>query len=770
MSQETIPLTFEAIDRLSSTVDKMTSAVDKLTEAQGDSAKASEETAQAQGDQADSLGKLEKVLSVARNGIELATKGWEAAKVVYEAFSNQIGNSLSKWDEYSKKTGKAASSLGGIGDASARAEKAQDRTYRAIGRTIEASGLVQIGYDLQREALDKLTSLIDQYDESIVAASQDLAAGLLVTIKQGTEFVRENAESFAALFIVVKNGGLVVGAAGDAFQLLYQTLKLQVLGALALTSAAVVKLIEGLSAVIKAAGGDVPQALEDARLGMEAFSNATKTGAINTLDDMIVTADDATRKLMTFGANVGDALTGANDELATTAASLKAGADAIDGVVDRTTKKLNSARGNQAGRAKLGEDAQAAATATALLKLEDQIADARAAGNEQLTIELERQKAIAEGLEAARSITNAQQKQLTISVATKNAELDATEKLLGVTERLRAEDEARAAERQAVLDQAIAASQTLVSLDAQRLTLGARMLRLQGDEGSALEAAALEREAARLQLAVELEGIENEVIRAQTEKIRLQEIELDYTEQLAEVQAASMERITAIGEAARSGFEGLGELLGELDDDAASFVETLERGFGAATQLAQGIAKLSTTNKGYANSQEAVTDAISGSVGLAGSLVSAFTDNVKTRAKWEAAFNAAAAIAAGAMSFANPAYIPVAVGHAAAAVKFGLVASGALGGGGGGGAGASAGGGGGGGGAASASQGPSLDLDRERRLTAEAVAESIAAQAGGGATTIIIDFGSSLIASTSPQAAQDLADLIAPELERRIAG
>lgn len=62
----------------------------------------------------------------------------------------------------------------------------------------------------------------------------------------------------------------------------------------------------------------------------------------------------------------------------------------------------------------------------------------------------------------------------------------------------------------------------------------------------------------------------------------------------------------------------------------------------------------------------------------------------------------------------------------------------------------------------------SLDLERERVLTAESIAESIASQGRGGGTTIVIDFGSSLIASTSPQAAQELADLLEPELQRRI--
>ena len=812
---ETVPLEFEAIDRLTSTVDKMVQSIEALVAAQTESTKATEDNAEAQDGAADSLGKLDKVLAIARNGVELAGMVWEKVSGVYEGLVTIVDTSLTKWDEQAKRTGVAASSLGSIADASARAEKAQDKVFRSIGRVIEQTGLAQIAFNAKKSALDQLNGFIKQYDDDIVKTAQDLAGGFLSAVRDVTKFIDENAASFAGLIVLGKNLQTLLSAVYEAFVILAQYLKLQFYTVLAVVSTAVMKLVEALQWVITTAGGEVPQAIEDLRLGLEALSNTTKDRAIKTLGDMVDTADRATAKITKFGTSLYDAFTGKDSQLADAEKNVKSFTSTLQNRITDLEAQLAKARGGGTGRAKLGEEAKEAARQVQLLNLQNAILDARAAGNTFLTIELEKKLAILEAEQATVGMTSKRQKALTILVGTKTAELDAAEKLAALADEQAAKEEERRAASQAVLDQAIASSQALVSLDAERLNVEARRVRLAGGEGAELKAIELERQAQLLQLSVELEGIENEGARARTETIRLQSIQLDYQEKLNEAQAQTLAGIDAIGASIEGAFGDAGGLLseslaadlegwqeridandaymekidelGKLDEKTKKRmteeneklaeemekvtkaterqIAAFERAAQSATQLGVNIAKIAVNNKGLAGSQQEVSAALSASVSLAGSIVSAFTDNVKTRAKWEAAFNAAAAIAAGAMSFANPAYIPVAAGHAAAAVKFGLVASGAIGAGG---PGGSAPGGGGAGAAAPATP-MSLDLERERLLTAESIAESIASQGRGGNTTVVIDFGSSLIASTSPQAAQELADLLGPELQRRLA-
>lgn len=811
---ETVPLEFEAIDRLTSTVDKMVQSIEALVAAQTESTKATEENAEAQDDAASSLGKMDKVLAIARNGVELAGMVWEKVSGIYEGLVAAVDTSLSKWDEQAKRTGVAASALGSVADASARAEKAQDKVFRSIGKVIEQTGLAQIAFNAKKTALDELNKFIKTYDDDIVKTAQDLGGGFLSAVRDVTKFIDENAASFAGLIVLGKNLQTLLSAVYEAFTILAQYLKLQFYTALALVSTALLKLVEGLQWVIKTAGGEVPQAIEDMRLGLEALSNTTKDRAIKTLGDMVDTADRATAKITKFGTSLYDAFTGKDSQLSDAEKNVKSFTTALQNRIKELEDQLAKARGGGTGKAKLGEEAKEAARQTQLLEIQNKIVDSRAAGTAELTIELEKQLAILEAEQSTVGMISRRQKELTKLVGTKTAELDAAEKLKALSEEEAAKAEERAAAQQAVMDKALAASQVLVSLDAERLNLEARRLRIAGGEGSELKAVELERQAQLLQLSTELESIENDEIRARTEKIRLQAIELDYQEKLTAAQEETLAGIDAIGASVESSFGDVGGLLseslaadlegwqsridandeymekldelGRLDEKTKKRmteenekiaeemdkvtkaterqIAAFERGAQAAAMLGTNIAKISVNNKSLAESQGEVSAALGASVNLAGSIVSAFTDNVKTRAKWEAAFNAAAAIAAGALSFANPAYIPVAAGHAAAAVKFGLVASGAIGAGGGGGGGVPS----GGGGAVPPANNVSLDLERERVLTAESIAESIASQGRGGGTTIVIDFGSSLIASTSPQAAQELADLLEPELQRRI--
>lgn len=810
---ETVPLEFEAIDRLTDTVESMVAAIEELVAAQQASTEATEENTTAQEKQASGLGKLEKVLSVARNGAELAGMAWEKVAGIYEGFTELVGTSLEKWDEHAKKTGRAASSLGSIGDASARAEKAQDRLLRSIGQTIERSGLLQIAYNAKKAALDELTKIVETYSGDVAALSQDLAGKLLSALESATKYIDENAASVAGVMVLFNNLKTLLSAVVDAFKILGQFLQLQFYAAVSVISGALVKLVEALQWVITTAGGEVPQAIEDMRLGLEALSSTTQNKAVATLGKMIQTADSATSSITKFGSSLYSAFTGQDSQLKDAEGNVKSFTETLQKRIKDLEAQLAKARGGGGGRAKMSEEAQQQAAAVKALEIQDRIADARAAGNQLLVIELEKQQAIQEAEASTIGMTSRRERELTKIVGRKTAELDASEKLATLAEEQKAKDEERAARQAEILALATEASNTLVSLEAERMTLEVRRVRLAGSEGAEQRAIELERAAALKQLEVELLAIDNEEVRARTEAIRLQAIELDYEEKIRDAQASKVEYINAASEAWSNAFGDVGGLLGEslaqdlegwqaridanekymerldemdrLDektksrmtkenerlaeemDEVAEATErqiaAFERAAQAAGMMSAAVAKIATSNKGLAESQEEVSAALSGAVSLGGSLVAAFTDNVKTRAKWEAAFNAAAAIAATALSFANPAYVPVAVGHAAAAVKFGLVASGAIG------AGSPGGGGGVGGGAAGPAAAPmTLDVDRERQLTAESIAESIAATGRGGATVINIDFGSSLIASTSPQAAQEIVDLIAPELQRRI--
>jgi hypothetical protein len=208
-------------------------------------------------------------------------------------------------------------------------------------------------------------------------------------------------------------------------------------------------------------------------------------------------------------------------------------------------------------------------------------------------------------------------------------------------------------------------------------------------------------------------------------------------------------------------------LADEMERQAAAAerqIAALEQAAAAVGVLGTSIAKVVTLNKSFKDSAEEVSAAMGAGVQLASALVGAFEEDVKKRAAWEAAFNAAAAVAATAFALSGyPGFAGAAIGHAAAAAKFGLVASGVIG------AGASAGSGGGGAIGAAGGGGPSLptvDLDRERSLTADALAEAIAGEGRGGGTVIQVNFGESLIIGEGPQTARIIMDRIEPELVR----
>ena len=809
MAEETIPLEFTAVDRLTATVKKMTGALSKLVAQQDASTKATGDNAKAQDDAADSMGKLEKVLSIARNGAELVGMAWEKLSGVYEGTVELVGTSLSKWDEQVKRSGKAASSLGSVSDASARAEKAQDKLLRSMGRVIESTGLAQIGYDIKRDALLKLDSLLKEYDDDIASASQRLAGDFVGALREGATWVSENAETVARLSSLVESLAGVLGFGAKSIEIVGRAAQVWISAELAIATGAVERLIAGLEVLIETAGLEVPQALEDVRLGMEAMNKSAKTSASDGLDKLVKASNEGADDLVAIADNFGRVFSSTSAELSGTTDKIRKAAEGADKYLAAQEKKLEEAGKKKDGRAKRERDEQLEAERrqAQILRLDLAITEARLARNEPLAIEIERSKAL---LEAAQSTIGLKSKELaglTISLSYRQAELDAAEKLKAIT----------AEQWQTAKDAGEAARANYVALTKASLDFQASTLRGRGEGEDATQAAQLERQAALLDLAERLRTIEDAKLRAATERLELQRIEYDFetklyeagqarhamTMDLIDATAAQWESVTsnfgslasealaqdmegwqaridanadymagleelgALDEATKSRLTAENEALAEEMERTAAAAERQAQAFQRAAQaagaMAQAVVKLSLNNKTLAQSHEEVGAALQAGVGLGSSLVAAYTDNVKTRAKWDAAFNAAAAIAATALSFVNPAFIPVAVGHGIAAAQFGLIAGGVIGGGGGGGS-ISA---GGGGVAGQAAGGVTVDLDRERRLTAESIAESLGAQGGGGGVVINVDFGNALIASTSPQAAQEIADLLEPELQRR---
>ena len=94
------------------------------------------------------------------------------------------------------------------------------------------------------------------------------------------------------------------------------------------------------------------------------------------------------------------------------------------------------------------------------------------------------------------------------------------------------------------------------------------------------------------------------------------------------------------------------------------------------TKLAASIVDLTSRQWDFAKASESAISGLQAGVGIASGLTSIFVKDVKERAKWEAAINAAAAVAAGAGFWAsgNPAYLAAAAGFGTAAVQHGIIA------------------------------------------------------------------------------------------------
>jgi hypothetical protein len=216
------------------------------------------------------------------------------------------------------------------------------------------------------------------------------------------------------------------------------------------------------------------------------------------------------------------------------------------------------------------------------------------------------------------------------------------------------------------------------------------------------------------------------------------------------------EQLTLMGDTISDAMSHIPDLLNDISDSTARMLGGFAKASAGITPLIAAMRAYNAVGATSQQQQDALSAGLLAGVGILSGVTESFIENKRAQAGIEALINAAAATAAYATG-----NIPMGIGLTTSAA--GYAAAAAFGGGG---SSSGAGAGGGGGAGASSAGYQSPDLERERVLNAEAIAEAIAQNGRGGGTTINVDFGNSLIASDSPQAARIITDLLRPELEQ----
>lgn len=169
--------------------------------------------------------------------------------------------------------------------------------------------------------------------------------------------------------------------------------------------------------------------------------------------------------------------------------------------------------------------------------------------------------------------------------------------------------------------------------------------------------------------------------------------------------------------------------------------------------LADSIAQLAEKQWDFQDAQSSSIAAGEALISIASLGLEAAGLGVKERAKWMAAFESAAALAAGAAAWSMPAaagtFGAAAIQHGLAAAQFGAIAAGAIGG-------ASAGASAGAGSAPSfgSGAGATVDIDAEREKSVRAFAEALRQEEVQRPTVINVDFGTSVHANGRDEAAR----------------
>lgn len=699
---ESIPLSFEAVDNLSQAVASMTAMLERMGAAQEDTTKATEDATKATDDQAKSSSRFGDVLVKVNAGVELAKSAYEALGGTIEWVKEGLNTSLEKWDEQSKKLGVSASALGSIAEANNKLTKTQDKTYASIGKIIDRSGVFQTKAILQTEALKEFNTWLDKNSESISKFGTDLAISGSDKLRDLGVFIRENSESLARFQIYLEGVGGLVVTTGYGVSALAQALKIGLYAAVSGAATALVTLSEGLIEILRLAGQDVPQALEDMRLGLKELESASAKGAIDSFDELNRTVDKTGEKGAEAFGKIATAATGSRAEIAGQIEGWNKAGDAVIGYGDKARKSLEKV-GKGKGRKDL-IDAETAAEEkrqTVLLDYDRRLLEAQRAQNEELVIQLTKEKALVEARQSLKDIKTKELRDATLTVAELQAQIEYEQSLKDLAQK-------RRDERAAAHDIEMQRRQEVLDWDT-----------------------------------------------AQDEKARER-----YELAIARIQGRydrETELLVGMGDLIGGALGHVPDLLNEISDSTNRMLG----GFGKA---ASGISPLITSMRAFnktgataKDQQDAINAGLQAGVGILGGVTEAFVEDKRKQAGIEALINAAAAAA----SYATG-NVPAGIGYTAAAVTYGAAA--AFGGGSAPSAPAGASGSSGGSSGASGSLGM-IDLDRERSLNAEAIAEAFRSEGRGGAPQIVVQLSGNVIAGESPESARIITDLITRDLE-----
>lgn len=249
---ETIPLEFTAVDNLTKAVSKMTEMLEQMSQAETQVAKAADETTDATEKQSQATSRFGRVLdTLSRNYdkfsqglsgvsegfgsfrekletayyvVELSKAGLEALSGLYGSISERITTANEKWDEQSKKLGKAASGLGSIAETTAKVKKAQDGLYASLGKVIDRSSILQTLNLAQERVLKSLKKYIDDNAESWAKYLNQLGQDGLNKLISFGALIEENASTLARLNLALSATAQLVGFTIKSFVLIGQTI------------------------------------------------------------------------------------------------------------------------------------------------------------------------------------------------------------------------------------------------------------------------------------------------------------------------------------------------------------------------------------------------------------------------------------------------------------------------------------------------------------------------------------------------------------------
>lgn len=700
MSEETIPLTFEAVDNLSKAVKTMTDMLEKMGLQQADTTKKTEEATKATDKQGDEVQVTSSRWEVLAAKMEVAKGYYEVVAGAASLVSERVAFANEKWDEQSKKLGKSASALGSIAEANAKAEKAQNKMYAALGKAIDRSSVFQTIAISQEQLFKRLEKVIKDNSDAIAKWANDIGVNAAQSLQKFGVFVQENSEYMARFVLYITNLKNAFDASLGSISAFAKLFRTQIYGAVTVASSAIFNMIDGLIALSNAAGVMVPQSLVDARDSAKAFTDYMAQNTVDSLEDTANTALEAGKSLAKFGGNLWDIATGTPDGLKDTQKAI----EAIGKTAEETGKKAqeNLAKG-LSGRGRRRSDLGPTEEDTTFQKM----------------------------LEARLDLYEQ------INEKTK----EAGDRGIDLINNARAE--------------AIAKRQSLQDLQAELAILEASIAR-EFDRNEA-EAIRFEKQAAMIQLQKELEGISDTQVRAETEKVRLAQIEFEEKTKLKALEEERFnlqtESITQMGDYLAEAFGNLPNMIDNISESTQRMVEGFSAAIPKVSELANAFRVYNKQGATAEDQQQAISAAIGAGAGILSNVTASFIEDKKKQAAIEALINAAAAAA----SYATG-NIPAGIAYTAAAVTYGAAA---------------AFGGGSGGGGASVSSGASssgtytFDRDEERRANAEAIAEALNAGNGVGDGIVInVDFGSSTNLESSPQTARRITDALAPELER----